>query len=89
MEGIDFEYWTIFTGENSIGGGFLKKSSQEHNGQATVIYVEVNDIEKVLNDVEKIGGKTEKTKTLLSPKSGDYALIRDLDNNIVGVWSET
>jgi len=25
MEGGDFEYWTIFTGEDSIGGGFMKK----------------------------------------------------------------
>jgi predicted enzyme related to lactoylglutathione lyase len=89
MEGADFEYWTIFTGEDSIGGGFMKKSSQENNSQSVVIYVEVNDIEEALSSTEKMGGKIEKIKTLISPTSGYYALIRDLDNNVIGVWSET
>ena len=88
MEGGDFEYWTIFTGEDSIGGGFMKKSSPEHEGQAVIIYVEVNDIEKILKGVGEKGGKIEKPKTLISATSGYYGLLRDLDNNLIGLWSE-
>ena len=87
-EGDQSEYWTIFTGENSIGGGFMKKTSSEHGSQGVLFYVEVNDIEATLNSAVEKGGKIETPKTLISPKSGYFALLRDSDNNIIGVWSE-
>ena len=87
-EGGQSEYWTIFTGENSIGGGFMKKTSSEQGSQGVVFYIEVNDIEATLNSAVEKGGKIETAKTLISPTSGYFALLRDLDNNIIGLWSE-
>jgi predicted enzyme related to lactoylglutathione lyase len=87
LEGFEPEYTTIFTGEDSIGGGFMKSSSAQE-GQSVLIYIDVEDIEMTLKKVEEKGGKIEKPKTLISATSGYYGLFRDLDNNLIGVWSE-
>ena len=81
-------YWNIFTGENSIGGGFMKKSEPEHNGQAIIIYVETEDIEGTLKKAVELGGKIDTAKTLISESAGYFALLKDLDNNLIGLWSE-
>ncbi|MBL7129675.1 MAG: VOC family protein [Ignavibacteria bacterium] len=87
LEGFEPEYTTIFTGEDSVGGGFMKSSSKQE-GQSVVIYIDVEDVAKSLKKVEEKGGKIEKPKTLISATSGYYGLFRDLDNNLIGLWSE-
>lgn len=81
-------YWNIYTGEETIGGGLLKKSKPEHNGQSVMIYVEVDDIEATLNKAVTLGGNIEKPKTLISETAGYFGLLQDLDKNIIGLWSE-
>lgn len=80
-------YWNIFTGDK-IGGGLLKKSKPEHNGQSIMIYVEVDDIDSVLNKAVTLGGSIEKPKSLISETAGYFGLLQDLDKNIIGLWSE-
>lgn len=81
-------YWNIFTGENSIGGGFMKKSKPEHKGQAIILYVEVEDIDKILQKAVEAGGVIDTPKTHISDAAGYYALLKDNDNNTIGLWSK-
>ncbi len=81
-------YWNIFTGEGSIGGGFMKKSKPEHDGGAVILYIETDDIEGLLKKIGENGGKTETPKTKISDTAGYFALFRDIDNNLVGLWSK-
>jgi hypothetical protein len=87
-QGSKSQYWNIFTAEGSIGGGFMKKSKPEHEGQAVLIYVEVEDIEATLNKAAELGGKTQTPKTLINEKAGYFALFYDNDNNLIGLWSK-
>ncbi len=81
-------YWNIFTGENSVGGGFTKRELSENGGQSIVIYIEVEDIEESLKKAAELGGKIEEHKTLISESAGFYGLFRDLDNNVIGLWAK-
>ena len=81
-------YWNIYTGENSIGGGFMKKNKPEHEGQAVLLYVEVEDIEDTLKKIVESGGKTDTPKTLISETAGYFSLFKDPDNNLIGLWSK-
>jgi uncharacterized protein len=82
------EYWMIYTGENSVGGGFMKKANPSQSGQSVILYIETDDIESVLANVEKHGGKIETKKTLISETSGYFGMFRDIDNNLIGLWSK-
>lgn len=81
-------YWNIFTGENSVGGGFTKRELSENSGQSIIIYIEVEDIEESLTKAAGLGGKIEEHKTLISESAGFYGLFRDLDNNVIGLWAK-
>ena len=81
-------YWNIYTGENSVGGGLMKKASPEHSGQSIILYVETDDIERILKKAVSLGGSIEKEKTLISESAGYYGLLRDPDNNVMGLWSK-
>jgi len=80
-------YWNIYTGEGSIGGGLMKKTKTEHNGQSVILYIEVVDIDKTLKRAVELGGQIVKEKTLISNTAGYYALFNDPDNNLMGLWS--
>jgi len=80
-------YWNIYTGEGSIGGGLMKKTKPEHNGQSVILYIEVEDIDKTLKRAVELGGQIVKEKTLISNTAGYYALFNDPDNNLMGLWS--
>ncbi len=82
------QYWNIFTGDGSIGGGFMKKEKPEHEGQAVVLYVSVENIDSTLKNVQELGGKTFTPKTLINEKAGYFALFYDNDNNLIGLWSK-
>ena len=81
-------YWNIYTGEDTIGGGLLKKTKPEQNGQAVILYVEVDDIEASLNKSVTLGGRIEKPKTLISETAGYFGLLQDPDKNVIGLWSK-
>ena len=51
------EYWTIWTGEGTVGGGFMKKADDFEGGQSVVLYIDVDNIDEALAEVEKAGGK--------------------------------
>jgi len=82
-------YWNIKTGSEGIGGGFNKKESKSSGGcQAVILYIDTENIEEILDKVQKLGGHVIKHKTLISESAGYYGLFRDLDNNVMGLWSK-
>lgn len=81
-------YWNVYTGENTVGGGFTKREFSEQIGQSIILYIEVDDINEKLKKVIELGGKIEQERTLISETAGYFALFRDLDNNVMGLWSK-
>jgi predicted enzyme related to lactoylglutathione lyase len=87
-QGTKSLYWNIFTGDGSIGGGFMKKESQGHEGHSVLIYVEVGDITETLKKIKENGGKVNTEKTLINETAGSFALFNDTDGNLIGLWSK-
>lgn len=80
-------YWNIYTGENTVGGGFTKRELSEQQGQSIIIYIEVEDIDFVVEKIKSLGGKISQEKTLISETAGYFAIFKDLDENTMGLWS--
>ena len=80
-------YWNISTGDNSVGGGFMKKTLPEHDGQAVILYMETDNIEGTLNKAASLGGKIHTPKTKISDNAGFFGLFNDPDGNLMGLWS--
>ncbi|MGD8979934.1 MAG: VOC family protein [candidate division WOR-3 bacterium] len=78
-------YVLFKTGDNQ-GGGFTKDSRPSQDG--VVLYIEVEDINKKLEEIETAGGKKLKDKTQISPEYGSYALFNDPCGNIMALWSQ-
>ncbi len=65
----------------------MRKVERVSTGDTTVFHLNVNDIEKVLADVEKHGGTTKREKTVI-PAMGWYALLTDPDGNTIGLYQK-
>ena len=79
------DYVLFKTGDNQ-GGGFTKETKPSQDG--VVLYIEVEDIQKKLAEIEAAGGKKLKDKTEISPEYGYYALFTDPCGNIMALWSK-
>jgi uncharacterized protein len=84
----DDPYWNIFTGENSIGGGLMKKAVPEHSGQSVVLYVETDDLKATLDKAVSLGGSIVMPKTLINENAGYFGLFNDIDGNVIGLWGK-
>jgi len=63
----------------------LKKVDKINKGDTTIFHIVVDNIEEYLKKAEKLGGKTERTKTVI-PVYGYYALINDINGNTIGLY---
>jgi len=66
-------------------GGGIQKVDKVRPGDGVLIYVLVEDIEKTLDKAKELGGKITKGNTEI-PNVGWFALLTDLDGNIIGVF---
>ena len=64
--------------------GNIAVTDQEPRSYVTV-YVQVDDIDRSLNDVSALGGKVLVPATEV-PGMGHFAWFSDLDSNAVGLW---
>jgi hypothetical protein len=78
--------YLMFSTPDNEGGGFTTLSKPVQGG--VVLYIEVDDIEKKLTEIQTAGGKTVKGKTGISPEFGFYALFTDPCENITGLWAK-
>jgi predicted enzyme related to lactoylglutathione lyase len=75
-------YYMAETGEGQLGGA-VGQGSEEMPNYVTV-YVDVDDIDKKLEEIEEAGGKTVLPKTEV-PEMVVYALFSDPAGNLVGL----
>lgn len=79
-ENKDFAYWLIDTGEKP-GGGMCRFPKDKPLG--VLVYISVDDIDKALEKVVKLGGRVVVPK---SREDGNFmATISDPDGNLFGL----
>ncbi len=78
--------YIMFSTPDDEGGGFTTQSKPVKDG--VLLYIEVEDIEKKLAEIEAAGGVKVKDKTGISPEFGFYALFTDPCGNIMGIWGK-
>ena len=77
VDGMD--YGIVTAGDGGIGGGITAG-----DGAATVVYLQVDDIQSTLDRVEQAGGKTVVPVTVI-PDMVTFAQFADPEGNVVGL----
>jgi predicted enzyme related to lactoylglutathione lyase len=54
-------------------------------GAPAIFYAMVEDIDRVLGKVEKLGGKIQQPKMKIEGV-GPIALVKDAEGNVIGIW---
>jgi len=65
----------------------LRKVDTVKSGDTTTFHINVTDIESVLKKASENGGGVFKGKTII-PAMGYYALVKDPDGNIIGLYQK-
>jgi predicted enzyme related to lactoylglutathione lyase len=82
---VAMQYHDVVLGKPEEGtmhmGGLYKRQM----GEPIKNYVKVEDIDKVLAKVEKLGGKIMMPKEMI-PGVGLVAMIQDTEGNGIGIW---
>ncbi len=80
----DQDYWLATTGGMSpgINGAIMKK---RHPNQPLTNSISVEDIDEIIDLIERHGGKVVVPKTAI-PTVGWMSFFKDPDGNIHGVW---
>ena len=63
----------------------LRKADNIATGDTTIFHLRIKDIENYLIKAKELGGDVYRGKTII-PAMGHYALIKDIDGNIVGLF---
>jgi hypothetical protein len=79
--------YLIYKAPDGIGGGFSKEA-EFSSKPGILLYIEVENMEGSIKKAEQAGGATVKGKTQISPDMGYYAMVKDLEGNVIGLWSK-
>ena len=79
------DYQDINTGDPKEGTMSMGGMYRRQMGEGIMNYVVVDDIDKVLARVEKLGGKIIRPKWEI-PSVGTVAIIADSEGNGIGIW---
>lgn len=79
--------YIMFKPPKGLSGGFTKQSKPTTDG--ILLYIEVDDIEKKLTQIEQYGGTTVTPKTKISDEYGYFAVFTDPCINRIGLWSKS
>jgi predicted enzyme related to lactoylglutathione lyase len=81
------DYWIIRAGGKGIGG--LQRSADDTRPHAGArLYVEVTDLERVLQEVQAHGGRVERSRTALGGDDRWFATALDPTGVSFGMWTE-
>jgi predicted enzyme related to lactoylglutathione lyase len=75
----------MVTEKGAINGGIV---SREGPVKHPVITIEVEDIDKTLDEIRKHGGKVVMKRTSMA-EMGFFAYFEDSEGNILGLWQST
>jgi len=81
MQEMDY---ALFDTGTPPGGGFNKVDKIKEGG--CLLYIQVDDIEKKLREIEKAGGKTVRKKEEV-PQFGWDAAFKDIFGNVLGLFT--
>ena len=79
-------YSLVEEGEGGIPGGIFQGDKDECPPYVT-IYVKVDDLQKCLDRAIELGGIQVVPPTHIS-ESGSFAMFKDPDGNVIGLWKE-
>ena len=65
----------------------LRKVDNVKSGDTTTFHIYVKGIDSILEKTKEIGGQVFRQKTII-PAMGYYALIKDPDGNIIGLYQK-
>jgi uncharacterized protein len=82
----EFNYATFRTGDGSPGGG-LNPVTAEYPAGTILVYIDTDDIQASLRQVEKLGG-TVVTQPQAIPDVGLFAIFKDLTGNMLALLEE-
>jgi predicted enzyme related to lactoylglutathione lyase len=83
---LDADYWIIRAEGRSIGGlQHAASDARPHAG--TRLYVEVDDLESALREVQIRGGLVERTRTALGGDDRWFATALDPTGVSFGIWT--
>lgn len=77
--------YTMWEAGDGTGGGFPEVSADNPAGQV-LVYIDSDDIEADLKNVEKLGGKTVQPKTEI-PGMGWFGIFRDPTGNVLALYT--
>ena len=80
----EFDY-TMWEDGSGYGGGFNKVSDENPVGQV-LVYIDSDDIDADLRQVEKLGGTVVRSKTEI-PGTGWYGLFKDPTGNVLALYT--
>lgn len=87
IHGDSYAEWE--PGGEAVGCGFnLIQPGADCPEAKPLAYIQVEDIEAKLAQIEAIGGTVIKAKTKISDEYGFYALFADPSGIVLGVWSK-
>lgn len=72
--------------EGGTGGAFFKEDNPTNRVRC---YIEVEDMEGKLKEIEAAGGTIAYPKTKISDEHGFFAMFIDPMGNMMGLWSKT
>jgi len=81
----EMQYHDIITGAAKEGTMNLGGLYKRHMTESILTFVEVEDMDKVLSKVEKLGGKITMQKEEINAV-GLTAVIQDSEGNVIGLW---
>lgn len=83
----DWEYREIKPPDGSVGGGLVKRDNLEPANGSVVLYTEVANLKESTERAVQLGGQLHREASFLSESAGSYALVKDTDGNVIGLWS--
>ena len=79
--------YLTFKAPEGISGGFTGES-EINSKPGILLYIEIENMEGTIKKAEETGGATVVGKTQISPDFGYFAHIKDLEGNVIGLWSK-
>ena len=85
LQNIPEMNYTMWEAGDGSGGGFPEVSADNPAGQV-LVYIDSDDIEADLNQVEKLGGKVLHPKTEI-PGMGWFGIFKDPTGNVLALYT--
>lgn len=88
MNGNRMGFFPYEMAEHRVGGAIIFGEGYEPSDKGSLVYLNGgDDLNEVLNRVEKAGGKVLMEKTLVTEQIGHFALFNDTEGNRVALHS--